>query len=168
METLYPHDVGRVVYFNSSGTEAPVPRILWDLTPPTSSSTCSSVSFIIFFLKQISLCSPGCPQTHNPPASASWVLGLQACTIIPSFQSSFFLSFFFFFEVLGFELRVSHLLGRHGTTWAMPPALFCFSYFLGRVLHFVQDWPQMWSSYLCLLHSWDYKYELPHSTCWLR
>jgi hypothetical protein len=28
---------------------------------------------------------------------------------------------FFFFLVLGFELRASHLLGRHCTTWATLP-----------------------------------------------
>jgi hypothetical protein len=41
------------------------------------------------FQDRVSLCSPGCPGTHsvdqaglelrNPPASASQVLGLQAC-----------------------------------------------------------------------------------------
>jgi hypothetical protein len=46
---------------------------------------------LFFFLQdRVSLCSPGCPGTHflhqaglelrNPPASASQVLGLQACT----------------------------------------------------------------------------------------
>jgi hypothetical protein len=29
-----------------------------------------------------------------------------------------------------------HLPGKYSTMWASPPALFCFSYFLGRVLHF--------------------------------
>jgi hypothetical protein len=45
--------------------------------------------------------SPGCPGTHfvdqdglelrNPPASASWVLGLKACTTMPGkiFKLSF-------------------------------------------------------------------------------
>jgi hypothetical protein len=43
-----------------------------------------------FFGDRVSLCSPGCPGTHsvdqaglelrNPPASASQVLGLKACT----------------------------------------------------------------------------------------
>jgi hypothetical protein len=46
--------------------------------------------FFLFFSRQVSLCSPGCFGTHfvdqaglklrNPPASASWVLGLKACT----------------------------------------------------------------------------------------
>jgi hypothetical protein len=42
---------------------------------------------------RVSLCSPGCPETHsvdqaglelrNPPASASQVLGLKACATTP-------------------------------------------------------------------------------------
>jgi hypothetical protein len=46
-----------------------------------------------FFRDRVSLCSPGCPGTHfvdqaglelrNPPASASQVLGLKACTTTP-------------------------------------------------------------------------------------
>jgi hypothetical protein len=36
---------------------------------------------------QVSLCSPGWPQTCDPPTSASWVLGLQASTTTPSFSS---------------------------------------------------------------------------------
>jgi hypothetical protein len=35
------------------------------------------------------LCSPGWPQTHNPPALASWVLALQACTTMPSWTVHF-------------------------------------------------------------------------------
>jgi hypothetical protein len=45
--------------------------------------------FVFVFQDRVSLCSPGCPGTHsldqadlklrNPPASASQVLGLQAC-----------------------------------------------------------------------------------------
>jgi hypothetical protein len=46
--------------------------------------------FFVFFPDRVSLCSPGCPGTHsvdqaglelrNPPAYASRVLGLKACT----------------------------------------------------------------------------------------
>jgi hypothetical protein len=47
--------------------------------------------FFLVFRDRVSLCSPGCPGTHstvdqaglelrNPPASASQVLGLKACT----------------------------------------------------------------------------------------
>jgi hypothetical protein len=50
--------------------------------------------FLLFFLDRVSLCSPGCPETHfvdqavlklrNPPASASRMLGLKACIITPN------------------------------------------------------------------------------------
>jgi hypothetical protein len=46
---------------------------------------------------RVSLCSPGCPGTHsidqaglelrNPPASASQVLGLKACTTTARLQN---------------------------------------------------------------------------------
>jgi hypothetical protein len=39
-------------------------------------------------------------------------------------------------HTLGFVLRASSLLGRHSTTWAMPPALFGFSYFSGKTSSF--------------------------------
>ena len=49
--------------------------------------------FFWFFRDRVSLCSPGCLGTHfvdqtglelrNPPASASQVLGLKACAIMP-------------------------------------------------------------------------------------
>jgi hypothetical protein len=47
----------------------------------------------LVFRDRVSLCGPGCPGTHfvdqaglelrNPPASASRVLGLKACTTMP-------------------------------------------------------------------------------------
>jgi hypothetical protein len=51
--------------------------------------------FVCFvFRDRVSLCSSGCPGTHfvdqaglelrNPPASASWVLGLKACATTPA------------------------------------------------------------------------------------
>jgi hypothetical protein len=55
--------------------------------------------FLLVFRDRVSLCSPGYPGTHfvdqaglelrNPPASASQVLGLQACatTARPELQS---------------------------------------------------------------------------------
>jgi hypothetical protein len=57
--------------------------------------------FVLFFVfrHRVSLCSPGCPGAHsvdqaglelrNPPASASRVLGLKACTTIARLRSSF-------------------------------------------------------------------------------
>ena len=61
----------------------------------SSPHACSS--FFLSFLDRVSLCSPGCPGTHsvdqsglrNPPASASWVLGLKACATTA--QSSAFI-----------------------------------------------------------------------------
>jgi hypothetical protein len=51
------------------------------------------VWFGLVLRDRVSLCSPGCPGTHfvdqaglklgNPPASASQVLGLKACTTMP-------------------------------------------------------------------------------------
>jgi hypothetical protein len=57
----------------------------------TSGRTVSGFFVCLFvFLDRVSLYSPGCPGTHfvdqaslelrNPPASASQVLGLKACT----------------------------------------------------------------------------------------
>jgi hypothetical protein len=56
--------------------------------------SCNRFLFVCFvFRDRVSLCSPGCPGTHsvdqagfklrNPPASASQVLGLQACSTLP-------------------------------------------------------------------------------------
>jgi hypothetical protein len=42
-------------------------------------------------------------------------------------------TFYFFFHA-GIDLRASSFLGRHSTTWATPPALFCVGYFWDRVL----------------------------------
>jgi hypothetical protein len=59
------------------------------------------------FRDKVSLYSPGCPGTHsvdqaglelrNPPASASEVLGLKACTPTPSF---------FFFKLLLYSVPI--------------------------------------------------------------
>jgi hypothetical protein len=70
-------------------------------------------------LDRVSLCSPDCPGTHsiyqaglelrNPPASASRVLGLKACTTTPDYvESSYgllvlFILFFSLFES-GFKM----------------------------------------------------------------
>jgi hypothetical protein len=44
--------------------------------------------------------------------------------------------------VLEFELRTLSLLNWYSTTQAIPPVLFCFSYFSGRVSSFCLDWPR--------------------------
>ena len=54
---------------------------------------CVSVCLFVCFRDRVSLCSPGCPGTHSvdqaidrdPPASASRVLGLKACTTTPGY-----------------------------------------------------------------------------------
>jgi hypothetical protein len=63
--------------------------------------------FCLVFRDRVSLCSPGCPGTHsvdqaglkfrNPPASASQMLGLQACATTGRPGALFF--GFFFLEV---------------------------------------------------------------------
>jgi hypothetical protein len=65
-------------------------------------------SFLFFSRDRVSLYSPGCPGTHfvdqaglelrNPPASASQVLGLKACTTMPGC--------FCFFEILFFHVAL--------------------------------------------------------------
>jgi hypothetical protein len=58
-----------------------------------------------------------------------------------SISISLAILFFLFCVLLGFELRVTHLLGWSSTTWATL-ALFCFSYFFsGRVSHFYPGLP---------------------------
>jgi hypothetical protein len=64
------------------------------------------------------------------PASVTIFSSTDQCT--PCFMCAFF------FWVLGFEHRASHLLGRPSATTATLLALLCFSYFSGRVLCF---WP---------------------------
>jgi hypothetical protein len=60
-------------------------------------------------------------------------------SIFPSLEShkTFF---FFFFGILGFELRASCLLGRWLYHLSHPPALFCIGYFQDRVSRTVCPW----------------------------
>jgi hypothetical protein len=72
-----------------------------------------------FFRDRVSLCSPGCPGTHSIdqaglelrklPASTSQVLGLKVCATTA--WREFFTSTFI--QVLGIELRLSRLHGKH-------------------------------------------------------
>jgi hypothetical protein len=70
----------------------------------------------------------------------------------------------FFLVVLGFGLRALHLLGRCSTTSAMPPALYCFSYFLERVLHFLSKAGLGDNPPTMLL---DFRCGPSHLACWL-
>jgi hypothetical protein len=74
---------------------------------------------------------------------------------------------FFFFAVLGLELKALHLLDKQVITWCMPLALFAL--FSGRISWILpRAGPGPPSSYLYLLCSWDYRNELWCSPCLLR
>jgi hypothetical protein len=96
----------------------------------------------LVFWDRVSLYSPGCPGTHsvdqaglelrNPPASASRVLGLKACTTTAWLYVSFFLfSFWFACLFVCFWDRVSlynlgcsgtHFVDQAGLKLRNPPA----------------------------------------------
>jgi hypothetical protein len=59
----------------------------------------------------------GWPQRLDPLASASWVNPTSS------------LNYLFILKVLGYEFRALYSLGGHSITSAMPPTLFCYSYF---------------------------------------
>jgi hypothetical protein len=75
--------------------EEPVCFLLTSPPPPKKKCVILVCLFVCLFVFQdrVSLYSPGCPGTHfvdqavlelrNPPASASRVLGLKACTTTP-------------------------------------------------------------------------------------
>jgi hypothetical protein len=78
--------------------------------------------FVVFFFlvgggqDRISLCSPGCPGTHyvdqaglklrNPPASASQVLELKACTTTAWLEHTFLGTSFWVVNFLSFQSRL--------------------------------------------------------------
>jgi hypothetical protein len=78
--------------------------------------------FFWFFRDRVSLYSPGCPGAHfvdqaglelrNPPASASWVLGLKACATTPGLITIFY---FLLFCVCVYNVHVwmQACLGHH-------------------------------------------------------
>lgn len=57
--------------------------------PTVSGYVCTYTAHLWVFFRErgadgVSLCISGCPKTHNnPPASASWAQGLQACSPKP-------------------------------------------------------------------------------------
>jgi hypothetical protein len=69
---------------------------IWLWLQVCSTMTSSFFFFFLIFRDRVSLCSPGCPGTHSvdqaglelrgPPVSASWVLGLKACTTMPGYH----------------------------------------------------------------------------------
>jgi hypothetical protein len=70
-------------------------------------------------------------------------------------------TFFFFLEVLGFELSDLCLLGSFPITWAKPSSPFHFSYFSDRVWCFARADLGSWSSYLWPPGGWDDMTEPP-------
>jgi hypothetical protein len=52
----------------------------------------NSLLFYLLFWDRVSLCTPGWPWTHNPPASAFWILGFQACATMFSLGSLIYLA----------------------------------------------------------------------------
>jgi hypothetical protein len=78
------------------------------------------------------------------------------------------LLFFFFFGSTGFSTQGLALLHRCSTTWAIPPSLFCFSYFsmdfafLARAV--LDHDPITYASCLAVI----YRYAPPHLACLLR
>jgi hypothetical protein len=81
--------------------------------------------------------------------------------VLFGFQEGFFLSLslfiYFFFVILGFELRALGLLGGCSTTSATPPALGFLSFGPGLSSDHK-------STYLCLFHSWDHRHVATTST----
>jgi hypothetical protein len=69
--------------------------------------------------------------------------------------------------VEGFELRASCLLGGHSTTWATPPALFCFSCFSHRISYFCLCSLDCYLLTHDLQCSWDHRPLPPCLACWL-
>jgi hypothetical protein len=95
----------------------------------------------LFFQDRVSLCSPGCPKIHSvdqaglelrdPPASASPVLGLKACTTTAWLFLGFCLVGFFVFVFVFVFDRVSlyspgcsgtHSVDQAGLELRDPPA----------------------------------------------
>jgi hypothetical protein len=76
----------------------------------------------------------------------------------------------------GFELRALHLLGRHYTTWATPPALLTLGHFLDRISLFCLRLLGLDPPTCGFPHSWNHrqgpprcllKWSLPNFLPWL-
>jgi hypothetical protein len=92
-----------VPYFTALLCTPSCPCKPWTIPQTTTakdpSPICGFFLFVLFcFWDRVFLCSPGCPGTHdvdhtglelrNPPASASWVLRLKACTTTGAWLNS--------------------------------------------------------------------------------
>jgi hypothetical protein len=106
---------------------------------------------------------------HDQPKRPKWEMFQNSKTFYTanSIENTVFLVFWFF-TVLGFKRRASHLVGRHYTTWATPPASFAFVIFLARILHFSQGNLRLQSSFVCLPCRLDDMHAPPHLVYLLR
>jgi hypothetical protein len=84
-------------------------------------------------------------------------LHLFICTLWYWIKSS--LSFSPLSAVLAFELRALCFLGRVSTTWLIPLALFCLSYFSARFSSFCPGPTSDHNPPASASHSWDYRHE---------
>jgi hypothetical protein len=115
---------------------------------PWSISPISLFLFVCFvFRDKVSLCSLGCPGTHfvdqaglelrNPPASASQILGLKACTTTPDSDRSVLWCEFNKPSLFDWNW-CSYGFGGHSwtqTVWSVLPYLFwliCFEVYFVR------------------------------------
>lgn len=97
------------------------------LYPPSiHSSIHACIDIIKTFQKRLYIL--GCPQTHNPPVSASCLLGLQACNIIAILNLIIylFLGMVFYLVKLGLKLYRPRWSQIHGVPSALP--LECWDY----------------------------------------
>lgn len=100
---------------------------------PSQDQLFLSPLFCFGFWDRVSLCSSGWPRSHgNPPASASWLLGLQAC--VHHYAQLFPLSwpFFISLDALWFSVR-SWQSGWSSFIWVGLEARFVRTY-LWKVL----------------------------------
>jgi hypothetical protein len=96
---------------------------------------------------RVLLCSPGWLWTHNPPALTSWVLGLQACTIMLG-------------KLFGFyKCYLEFLLAGRNVSWIHPlillplPLFYLLAYVWGDCLTFTFNSP---TALFCdVFQSWE-------------
>jgi hypothetical protein len=100
-------------------------QVLYHLSH-TSSLLCSGYfgeANVSFLSKDTCFCLCSSPLSQWFSQHVDFVVVIEKYLLTLRIESGFFFFFFSFFEVLGFELRVSHLLSIHSTTWVTLPAL---------------------------------------------
>jgi hypothetical protein len=113
------------------------------------SKLCHLLSLVLEMMcsKDLGLCASLCPTSSSFSFILQSFSHLWPYSLPPSS-----------FPSVGFELRASWLLGRYSSSWAMPPALFCFIFEVGRILDFCLWLASDWDPPTCgLLCSWDHR-----------